>query len=290
MEPLITDRATAENGPLRPTGFKVSRSHVPKSPPTTLGRRHFYKIVLVKGSAKIQYGDQAIQLDGLALFFANPEVPYAVEILSEFQTGYSCVFSREFIRSIERSESLQNSPLFKISSTPVFRLTEEQYAKLAGIFELMIADNVSDYLYADDLMRNYLQLILHEALRLRPAENFIQFNNAALRITKLFLDLLERQFPVEQLQEPLRLRTAQDFADRLAIHANYLNRAVKETTGKSTTKLIAERTTTEATALLQHTDWSVSDIAYALGFEYPNYFSNFFKKATGHIPKFYRAR
>ena len=282
--------AIAENGPLRPTGFKVSRSTVPKSPPTTLGRRHFYKIVLVKGSAIIQYGDQAIQLDGLSLFFANPEVPYSVEIVSEFQTGYSCVFNREFIKSIERSESLQNSPLFKISNTPAFRLSEEQYSKLSGIFELMIADSTTDYLYVDDLMRNYLQLILHEALRLRPAENFIQFNNAALRITKQFLDLLERQFPVEHLTEPVKLKTAQDFADRLAIHANYLNRAVKGVTGKSTTTLIAERTTIEATALLQHTDWSVSDIAYALGFEYPNYFSNFFKKATGHIPKFYRAK
>ncbi|MEO6849593.1 MAG: AraC family transcriptional regulator, partial [Mucilaginibacter sp.] len=281
MESFIMDVTNAKNKPLRSIGFKVSRSNVPKSPPTTLGRRHFYKIVLVKGSANIQYGDQAIQIDGLSLFFANPEVPYSVEIVSELQTGYSCVFSRDFIKPIERSESLQNSPLFKISNTPAFQLSEKQYSKLSGIFELMIADSTTDYLYVDDLMRNYLQLILHEALRLRPAENFIQFNNAALRITKQFLDLLERQFPVEHLTEPVKLKTAQDFADRLAIHANYLNRAVKGVTGKSTTMLIAERTTTEATALLQHTDWSVSDIAYALGFEYPNYFSNFFKKATG---------
>lgn len=61
-------------------------------------------------------------------------------------------------------------------------------------------------------------------------------------------------------------------------------------TGKSTTTLIAERLTAEATTLLRHTEWSVAEIAYALGFEYPNYFSSFFKKATGHTPKFYRAR
>jgi len=290
MESLVVQPETTRNPPLRFTGFKAGRSNVPKSPPTTLGRRHFYKIVLVKGCANIRYGDQVIALDGLALFFANPEVPYSVEIISEFQTGYSCVFTREFIKSIEWSESLQHSPLFKVTSMPAFKLTETQYAKLAGIFELMIADGSTDYLYNDDLMRSYVQLIIHEALRLHPSENFIQFNNASLRITKQFLDLLDRQFPVEQPYAPIKLKTAQDFAGLLAIHANYLNRAVKEVTGKSTTALIAERTTTEATALLQHTDWSVNDIAYALGFEYPNYFSNFIKKTTGHIPKFYRAK
>jgi AraC-like DNA-binding protein len=105
----------------------------------------------------------------------------------------------------------------------------------------------------------------------------------------LFLELLERQFPVENLNVPLRLKTAQDYANGLSIHVNYLNRTVKEVTGKSTTAHIAERVVAEAITLLQYTDWSVADIAYALGFEYPNYFSNFFKKMTGNIPKAYRA-
>jgi AraC-like DNA-binding protein len=91
------------------------------------------------------------------------------------------------------------------------------------------------------------------------------------------------------LKAPLKLKTAQDYANHLSIHVNSLNRAVKEITGKSTTTLIAERITAEATTLLRYTDWSVADIAYALGFEYPNYFSNFFKKATSHTPKFYRS-
>jgi len=124
---------------------------------------------------------------------------------------------------------------------------------------------------------------------MRPAEHFIQFNSASLRVTTQFLELLERQFPVENLNAPLKLKAAQDYANRLFIHVNYLNRAVKEMTGKSTTTLIAERITAEATALLQHTDWSVADIAYALGFQYPNYFSNFIKKTTGNTPTFYRA-
>jgi len=110
-----------------------------------------------------------------------------------------------------------------------------------------------------------------------------------MRLTNVFLELLERQFPIESIKQRLRIKTAQDFAQNLSVHVNYLNRAVKEITGKSTTTHIAERIITEAKALLQHTNWTISEVAYALGFEYPTYFNNFFKKMTGTTPNLARA-
>jgi AraC family transcriptional regulator, transcriptional activator of pobA len=274
---------------LKLRGFRVNWSKVPKSEPSALGRRHFHLILLSMSNSKIHYDDHTIHLDGVYLFFANSRVPYATEILSESHTGYSCVFTEDFINPLERLESLQQSPLFKVNETPAFKLDAQQQSRLTGIFDTMIANDKTDYLYKDDLMRNYIQLIIHEALQMQPAEHFIHFNNALLRIATQFLEMLERQFPIEDLKAPLKLKTAQDYANHLSIHVNSLNRAVKEITGKSTTTLIAERITAEATTLLRYTDWSVADIAYALGFEYPNYFSNFFKKATSHTPKFYRS-
>jgi len=70
----------------------------------------------------------------------------------------------------------------------------------------------------------------------------------------------------------------------LSVHVNYLNRSLKEVTGKPTSAHISGRIAAEAKALLQHTDWSVADIAYALGFEYPAYFHNYFKRVTGTTP------
>lgn len=275
---------------LKLRGFKVSRSNVPKSGPSPFGRRHFYLIFLSIGESKMHYDDHVFHLNGVYLFFANSRVPYATEILADNHTGYSCVFTESFIKPLERLESFQQSPLYKVSGTPAFKLDEQQQVRLTEIFETMIANDSTDYLYKDDLMRNYIQLIIHEALHMRPTEHFLQFSSASLRITTQFMELLERQFPIENINEPLKLKTAQDYASQLFIHANCLNRAVKEITGKSTTTLIAERIIAEAISLLRYTDWSVADIAYALGFEYPNYFSNFFKKATGNVPKFYRDR
>lgn len=69
---------------------------------------------------------------------------------------------------------------------------------------------------------------------------------------------------------------------------NHLNHSLKEITGKSTSTLINERIISEAKALLQHTNWNISEIAFALGFEYPTYFNNFFKKLSGTNPKAFR--
>jgi AraC-like DNA-binding protein len=149
----------------------------------------------------------------------------------------------------------------------------------------MITEQNTDYAYKDELIRNYINLIIHEAVKLQPSEGSTNGKGAAERITSVFLELLERQFPVESKDRPLKLKTAQDFATNLYVHVNHLNSVVKKVTGKPTTAHISDRIISEAKALLQHTDWSVSEIASALGFEYPTYFNNFFKKKTGEIPK-----
>jgi len=152
----------------------------------------------------------------------------------------------------------------------------------------MLAIHGGDYHYKAELTRNCIAVIIHEALRIQPPQNGSTQKNAATRIAHLFMDLLERQFPIDSTADPLRLRTAQDFAENLSVHINYLNRSVKEVTGKPTSAHIAERIAAEAKALLQHTDWSVADIAYSLGFEYPTYFNNYFKRVTGTTPKSFR--
>jgi AraC-like DNA-binding protein len=154
----------------------------------------------------------------------------------------------------------------------------------------MIIEQETDYAFKGELIRNYIHLIIHEALKMQPSTNFDQHKNAASRITAVFLELLERQFPIESADRPLQLKTAKDYARSLSLHINHLNRAVKEITGKPTTAHISERIISEAKALLQHTAWNIADIAYSLGFEYPTYFNNYFKRITGTNPRSLRAQ
>lgn len=270
-------------------GFNIHRILNPVDSPHTVGRRNFYKIVLVKGHITIGYGDQTHEVNGSCLFFANPKISHSVIHHSTKNTGYACVFTDAFFTNRVRTELLQSSPLSRTDITPLILLNTEQAAFLAQLYEKILSVRKSDYDYRKELIRSCIELIIHEAVSIQPLRSGSQ-KDAASRIAHLFLELLERQFPVESTAYPLRLRTAQDFAESLSVHVNYLNRSVKKVTGKPTTVHIAERIVAEAKDLLQHTDWSVSDIAYGLGFEYPTYFNNYFKRVTGFVPKFFRQK
>jgi len=273
------------NNELKLKGFNVFRIEADGNATKTYSRKDFYKICLTTGKSKIHYADRSFEQEGSILFFGNPHIPYSWETISTTYAGYTVLFSEDFFKASDRSESLQNSPLFKIGGTPVLEIDVQQREFLNTIFRKMIEEQKSDYTYKDDLIRNYINLIIHEALKLQPSEHYDQHKNAASRLTAVFLELLERQFPIESADKPLLLKTAQDYAATLHVHVNYLNRAVKEVTGKSTTTHITERIVSEAKALLQHTSWNIADIAYALGFEYATYFNNFFKRLTGTNPK-----
>ena len=270
---------------LKLKGFKVHELSAHTDAPVPSGRRDFYKIGLVTGNMTVYYGDKILEIKDTVLFFINPNVPHSVVRHSKKISGYACLFTETFITGRVGTEILKSVPLSPTGDAPLIQLNSEQAGFMTGIFKKMLAIHNSDYHYRGELIRSCIELIIHEALSAQPLQNLPQFKNAATRITHLFMDILERQFPIERTSEPLRLRTAQDFALQLAVHVNYLNRSVKEVTGKPTSVHIAVRITAEAKALLQHTDWSVADIAYALGFEYPSYFNNYFKRITGTTPK-----
>ena len=140
-----------------------------------------------------------------------------------------------------------------------------------------------------DVLRNLVFELLHFAMKIQPATNFDkQQINASKRISTIFLELLERQFPVDEAHRRIYLRSASEFANQLNIHVNHLNRAVKETTQKTTTQIIADRILQEAKILLKHSNWSVAEIAFSLGFTEVTHFNNFFKKHVEASPMKFR--
>jgi len=281
-------RSSEFQAELKLKGFKAFQIEEDSNATHVYSRKEFYKICLTTGKSRIHYAERTFETNGTILFFGNPHIPYSWETLSSRYAGYTCLFSEDFLKQTDRSESLLQSPFFKIGGTPILEITPEQRNFLNTLFLKMIEEQDSSYAFKDELIRNYIQLIIHEAVKMQPSENVDHHKNAASRITSVFLELLERQFPIETIDHPLQLRKAQDYAQSLNVHVNYLNRSVKDVTGKSTTTHISERMVAEAKALLRHTDWNIAEIAYALGFEYPTYFNNFFKNIASVTPSFYR--
>ena len=104
----------------------------------------------------------------------------------------------------------------------------------------------------------------------------------------LFLELLERQFPMDDNHGGIRFRSSSDFAKQLNVHVNYLNKVIKDSSGKTTTELISERLLREARVMLKQSSRNVTEIAFSLGFKEITHFNNFFKKHTNLNPLKYR--
>lgn len=268
--------------------FRLEDCNAPGKPPVQYSRRDFYKISLMRGRHLYHYGDKTLEVDGTTLLFFNPQVPYTFEPLTPDATGYFCIFKDAFFSEHLRG-SLKDLPMYAVNGKPAYVLNDEQEQNFSLIFQKMLTEINSEYAFKFDLIRNYIMEMIHGALKLSPIENLYSHVDANTRITAVFNELLERQFPIETRSQKFNLRSAKDFAEQLNIHPNHLNRAIKTTTGKTTTLYIAERLVAEAIALLKHTNWNIAEISYTLGFEEPAHFTNFFKKQTKLTPKYYRA-
>ncbi|WP_207798845.1 helix-turn-helix domain-containing protein [Taibaiella soli] len=267
--------------------FKVEDMMLPDNKPVTYSRRSFYKVSLVNGHSKIHYADHTIETNGTVLVFTNPLIPFFWERISEKHTGFVCIFTEDFF---SRSGNLKDYPVFQSADAAVIPLNKKETIRFQRQFEKMFKELQGDYAFKYDLLRNLLLEITHDAQKMQPAQHSpYAASNASERITGLFAELLERQFPIELSSQILQLSTPAGFAKQLNIHVNHLNKALKEITGQTTSQLIQERIAKEAKILLKSTSWSIADIAWSLGFEEANHFSSFFKTKTGQTPRNFRS-
>ena len=239
-------------------------------------RRDFFKIMLVVGNIDFNYADKVIAVNKQALVFSDPQIPYNCDHLENIRGGCYCIFNQHFFHQFG---NLNQYAVFQPDGNRVFELTDDQVTKISNAYERMHEELNSDYIHKYDVLRTLVFELIHFALKLQPSEKLDkQPVNASQRISTLFLELLERQFPIDENHQAVCLRSASDYAQQLNVHVNHLNRAVKDTTDKTTSQIIAERILQEAKILLKHSPWNVSEIAYALSFTEVTHFNNFFKK------------
>lgn len=252
-------------------------------------RRAYYKISLIRGKNRAEYADKVIDVQKNALLFATPKVPYHWVPQDDNQAGSFIVFTHDFLIKNKSGVVLDELPIFKSGGYPVFEISDEEAEELEHIFRKMKKEIASDYEFKYDLLRNYVLELIHYGQKLQPATTIHSTQNASTRIIALFIELLERQFPIESTSQKLILRSAKEYAERLAVHVNHLNKVLKENTGRTTTEIITSRMVQEAKILLKQTDWNISEIAYSLGFDEVAHFSNFFKKQTTMAPLAFRS-
>lgn len=135
MEQLQKRTLSEFNSELKLQGFKAFRIDDDANSTRIYSRKDFYKICLTTGKSKIHYANRSFDQEGTVLFFGNPNIPYSWETISTSYIGYTILFSEDFFKISERSESLMQSPFFKINGTPILIINDEQRAYLNTIFK-----------------------------------------------------------------------------------------------------------------------------------------------------------
>jgi len=268
--------------------FDITEHATPRHNNTDYRRKDFYKIKMLKGHFIFHYADKSIEINGTALIFVHPYIPYKFEFVRHDVTGYLCIFKEDFFESFR---NIKDYPIYQPGGNPCFTVELQDADAFKQLYLDMQSEIRSDYKFKYDLLRTYLFQLMHKAMKLRPADVATnKDSNANTRIYNLFMELLELQFPIDSPQHSIKIRTAQDFANQLSIHINHLNRAIKQTTGKTTSKLITERLVLEAKALLKYTNWNISEICHCLGFEDASYFIRAFKNYAATTPGQFREK
>src|SRR5689334_4489644 len=189
----------------------------------TYNRRLYYKISLIKGKNRVEYADKTVLIEKQGILFATPKIPYRYTPQTKKQAGFFCVFTKEFLSRSKTGLLIDELPIYQPQSDFVYQLTDEQYLEMENIFRKMDAELSSDYAFKYDLLRNYVLELIHTGQKLKPMESAYTTTNAASRISSLFIELLERQFPIESNAQVIQLKAPIDFAKTLGIHINHLN-------------------------------------------------------------------
>jgi AraC family transcriptional activator of pobA len=254
-------------------------------------RRDFYKIMLItSGTGVLTIGVNTYYIETPTILFVHPNDIFSWKILSPEVSARFLLFKKPFVAGHPQLKAiLDRFGLFQDKGKTVISLTEADLPAICQHFEKIAAEEKIEHPYRDETIQALIHLLIVESMRTAQfpepdevGQDYIHIHN--------FFRLLEKETAGINYLSPIRIKTAKEFANNLDMHPNYLNAVLKKYTGQNVSALISKRLLEESMNLLLHTNWSLQNISYAIGFaDHPN-FTLFFKRNTGLTPADYRRK
>ncbi len=199
--------------------------------------------------------------------------------------GYVLVFEEEFLLSFFNDPFfLRKFAYLNPQRESAHLCIEDQLFSRVMQLLLLIKDEINNYAEKDHhMLRAMLYevlMLLHRSYISAPSNPEPPKDIAVDRYIYSFVQMVNDGYTSQ--------RNVQDYADRLFISTNYLNRIVRQTLGVTTKQYIQNKVMQEAKRLLTYTTLSVAEIAATLHFETASYFIRFFRKHAGNTPREYR--
>lgn len=258
------------------------------SPPITNDCYSISLKKIVKGN--LNYGRTKYDFANGALIFIAPRQVLQWDNNAIFeQKGFSINFHEDFIKGTELAQQIKKYGFFSYSVNEALHLSPSEERQLESIVENIEAEyrNNQDK-FSKDIIISQLGTLLKYANRFYERQ-FLNRKELSNDLLAQFNQQLEAYFESGELQEK-GIPSIEQLAEKLSVSQRYLSDTLKKETGKTTTEHLQLYLIDEAKNILLNPNKSISEVAYALGFEYPPYFSRLFKKKEGLSPSEYREK
>lgn len=251
-----------------------------------------YQITLKQlGCGNLFYGKNSYDYEQGTLVFTAPGqvTMFEGEMPTEGDTneGWILAFHPDLIRRSTLSEKIDSYSFFNYDVNEALHLSEEELATIEGILDKIVKEysqNIDKH--SQNLIISNIELLLDYCTQFYDRQ-FYTRTNLNTDIVSKFERLLKVYYQSDR-SDVSGVPSVQYLANKLNLSSNYLSDLLKKETGKTAQEHIHLFVIERAKNTLLNSELSISEISYALGFEYPQHFSNLFRSKTGLSPSEYR--
>jgi len=252
-------------------------------------RTNYYSFIFIKdGKGNYTTDEHTFEYGPQTIYFTNPGHLKAFEFY-ELNDAYLITLSEEFLKTNVHKDIFLEFPFLLAETVPPQALNRENFEEIEVLYKQILKEYKGDSKFKYKLIGNLFVVLL-----LKIKESFwfdyypLEEGSRSSQIVKTFKESLESHYrdladgKVQSILQP------QDYAAIQNLSANYLGEVIKSKTGKSISSWIAEKSVSQAKALLKNLGISIKEIGHQLGYSEAAHFTNFFKKNTGTSPSKYR--
>jgi len=237
-------------------------------------------------SGEIIYGRTKYDCNTGTLLFSAPNQTYTVKDIVVSSEAWFIAFHEDYIRGLDIQKRIKSYNFFNYNVNEALHLSPKEEQTIKSIFKNIESEyqNNQDE-FSKEIILTHLDALLKYADRYYKRQ-FLNRKEINKALFTRFKEILDEYFESNQLEEN-GIPTVEWFASKLGVSHRYMRDTIKAETGKTAVDQINLYLVEEAKNLLLAPNASISETAYKLGFEYPQYFSRLFKKKTGQSPKEY---
>ncbi|SDM20462.1 helix-turn-helix domain-containing protein [Siphonobacter aquaeclarae] len=251
----------------------------------------FYSIMFKNYCAnKMRYGRESYDFQEGSLICIAPKQVLTMDSeieKKEDMVGWGLFFHPDLVRGTSLGMKMKEYTFFSYEMSEALHLSEKEKQTLLDCIHKIqseLEENIDNH--SQNLIVSNIELLLNYCLRYYGRQ-FITRKNTNRNIVSQIDDALREYFSSPILLDK-GLPNVSYLAEKVNLSPNYLSDLLKKETGRNAQDHIHYYLIEEAKGLLLSTDKSVAEIAYSLGFEYPQYFSKLFKQKTGNSPQEFR--